>query len=66
MIVNIVNKIIYSYELLPFSISLLDASCIGLIVGVFGQLGDFVESKFKRDISKLLKPKIDVLKIQSV
>ena len=53
-------NLIYSYELLPFSISLLDASCIGLIVGVFGQLGDFSQSLLKREAK--IKDSSDILR----
>jgi phosphatidate cytidylyltransferase len=53
-------NLIYSYELLPFSISLLDTLCIGLIVGVFGQLGDFSQSLLKREAK--IKDSSDILR----
>ena len=48
------------YKFLPSSISLLDASFIGLIVGIFGQLGDFSQSLLKREAK--IKDSSDMLR----
>ena len=41
--------LIYSYNFFPVSISWVDTCILGLISGIFGQLGDFSESLLKRE-----------------
>lgn len=44
----IVSMLFIVKPMLPF-VSIFDAIVLGVMIGTFGQMGDFVESKFKRD-----------------
>ncbi|MDA0987042.1 MAG: phosphatidate cytidylyltransferase [Bacteroidetes bacterium] len=47
-IAAILTSVFIVKPLLPF-ISVFDSIILGSLIGIFGQMGDFVESKFKRD-----------------